>query len=170
MSSALLKACRENDELISDLARFSEQLLSEAAVRRKYRDLLGDEAWAMLGTDDLLVEMVEAEKLRRMRNGAYKRERAQELVTKVPDVLGRIVQDERASPRHRIDASKALDDLAEGGSRAVHDDSDRVVVTINLGGGDVLHFDAPVKPTPGDDAKLIEHEPGVRGLPGFVVD
>jgi len=26
----------------------------------------------------------------------------------------------------------------------------RVIVTINLGGGDILHFDKAVKPTPGD--------------------
>ena len=65
----LVQLCRENDELIADLARYAEGICTEAAVRRKYRDILNDEAWTTLGKDDLLVEMVEAEKVRRIRNG-----------------------------------------------------------------------------------------------------
>ena len=59
----------ENDhEFISDLARFADNLLSEAAVKKKYR--LAESAWEALGSNDALVEKIEAEKLRRIRDGS----------------------------------------------------------------------------------------------------
>ena len=137
----LAQSCRENDELIADLARFSEGLYTEQFVRRKYRDLLDNEAWAMLGQDDLLVEMIEAEKIRRIRNGSFKRERAQQHVTKAPDILEKILSDERASPKHRIDAAKTLDDLADPGPQHAAADEDRVHIVINLGADHKLVFD-----------------------------
>ena len=107
--SNLAQLCRENDELIADLARYAENLVSEAAIRRKYRDLLNNEAWTTLGQDDLLVEMIEAEKVRRIRNGAAKREKAQNFVTAAPDVLNGIMSNPKESARHRIDASKVFE-------------------------------------------------------------
>jgi hypothetical protein len=108
----LAQSCRENDELLTDLARFSEGLYTEKFICRKYRDLLSEDDWVVLATDDLLVEMVEAEKVRRVRNGSFKRERAQQHITKAPDILEKILSDERASPKHRIDAAKTLDQFA----------------------------------------------------------
>src|SRR6516165_10151920 len=111
----LVQLCRENDELIADLARYAEGICTEAAVRRKYRDILNDEAWTTLGKDDLLVEMVEAEKVRRIRNGSAKREKAQQHITRAPDVLAAIMDDPKANARHRVDSAKALDSLAGNG-------------------------------------------------------
>src|SRR5215475_6777332 len=54
-------------ELIVDLSRFYEELLSEAAIRKKYR--FDDKTWEQLGSDDKLVEMFEDEKIRRIRDG-----------------------------------------------------------------------------------------------------
>jgi hypothetical protein len=67
----LAQSCRENDDLVTDLARFSEGIYPEAAIRRKYRDLLSDDDWVHLATDDLLVEMIETRKLQRVRDGSY---------------------------------------------------------------------------------------------------
>src|SRR5215831_10517597 len=157
----------DNLEFITDLARYAEGLLSEAAVRKKYR--FDEATWARLGEDDELVRAIEEEKTRRIRSGTAKREKAQQHVVRAPDVLEKILTDEKASPKHRIDAAKTLDDLAEGGPRAVHDDSDRVIITINLGGDEKLVFNKSVKPLSGDDAKLddgklIEHESRPRGV------
>jgi hypothetical protein len=163
MGNALL----DNLEFISDLCRFSEGIFSEAAVRKKYR--FDEATWASLGEDDELVRAIEEEKTRRIRSGTAKREKAQQHVVRAPDVLEKILTDEKASPKHRIDAAKALDDLADNGPQAAAE-QDRVVVTINLGGGDVLRFDASAKPIPPGDAKLIEHESRPRGVPGFEVD
>jgi hypothetical protein len=128
----LVQLCRENDALVADLARYAEGICTEAAVRRKYRDILNDEAWTALGKDDLLVEMVEAEKVRRVRNGSFKRERAQQHVTRAPDVLAAIMDDPKANARHRVDSVKALDSLAGNGPQA-EAEQERVIIRIDMG-------------------------------------
>ena len=84
------------------IARFAEGLLDERAVRKKYR--LAESDWEALGNDEKLIEAIELERVRRVRDGSSKRERAQQLVVKAPDVLGGIMLDASASPRHRVDA------------------------------------------------------------------
>src|SRR4029077_7211385 len=64
-------------ELITDLARYAENLLSESDVKKIYR--FSDEDWDRLGGNDELVEKIEAEKRRRIRDGRSARERAQQL-------------------------------------------------------------------------------------------
>jgi hypothetical protein len=121
---------RENDELVSDLARFSENILSEKQVRKKWH-LFDESTWIAIGKDDLIVEMVEAEQIRRIRNGQAKREKAQNFVTSAPDVLNGIMSNPKESARHRIDASKALNGLADPGPEAAAE-TEKVYITINL--------------------------------------
>jgi hypothetical protein len=131
----------ENDhEFISDLARFADNLLSEAAVKKKYR--LAESAWEALGSNDELVEKIEAEKIRRTRDGSTKREKAQQLITKAPGILDSIMTDPATSPRHRVDAIKTLDGFASNGPESAPA-ADRFQITINLG-SDVLHFDKSI--------------------------
>jgi len=130
----------ENHEFITDCARYADGLLSEQDVKKKYR--FEDDTWARLGDNDALVEAIEAEKTRRIRNGSTKRERAQKLVAQAPGVLGDIMLDANASPKHRIDASKTLDTFAANGPEATPA-ADRFVITINLG-DDVIHFDKSI--------------------------
>jgi|SRR5215469_3107770 len=68
MSLVPSKTFRENDELVSDLARFSEGILTEKQVRKKWH-LFDESAWVAIGEDDLMVEMVEAEQVRRIPPG-----------------------------------------------------------------------------------------------------
>ena len=72
-------------ELIVDCVRFAEGLLTEAAVRKKYR--FDDCAWEALGNNDALIEKIELKKVRRVRDGSSKREKAQALITKAPAIL-----------------------------------------------------------------------------------
>ena len=65
----------EDDELVENLARSADGTLSELAVKARHH--LSNDEWAALGESDRLVELVEACKLRRIRTGATKRERAQ---------------------------------------------------------------------------------------------
>jgi len=120
----------EYHEFIIDCARYADGLLSEQDVKNKYR--FDDDTWARLGENDALVEAIEAEKTRRIRNGSTKRERAQKLVAQAPGVLGDIMLDASASPKHRIDASKTLDAFAANGPEATAA-ADRFIITINLG-------------------------------------
>ena len=130
----------ENHEFIADCARYAEGLLSEKEVKKRHH--FDDATWERLGEDDALVEAIEAEKLRRIRNGNTKRERAQTLVAQAPGVLGDIMLDASASPKHRIDASKTLDAFAANGSEATAA-ADRFITTINLG-GDVERYNKSI--------------------------
>ena len=150
----LAQTCRENDELLGDLARFSEGLYTEQFVRRKYRDLLDDDDWTYLATDDLLVEMVEAEKIRRQRNGRAKTERAQQHIVRGPDVLATIMDDPQANARHRVDSIKALDALA-GGEQAAPASDERFRIVINLSADEKIVIDKGIKPVA---PKTIDHD------------
>jgi len=164
------KSFRENDELVSDLARFSEGVLTERQVRQRHH-LFVNEAWESMGTDDLLVEMVEAEKIRRIMNGAAKRELAQLHLVKAPAVLDSILSDPRANARHRIDSAKALNDLADFTPQVARD-VDRVVIHIDMGAdvrakglpsnpADILEIEAEVRPRDAD-GKIIDNAPQQR--------
>jgi hypothetical protein len=153
-SPNLVQLCRENDALVTDLARFAEGLCTEAAIRRKYRDTLNDEAWTALGKDDLLVEMIEAEKIRRVRNGSAKREKAQQYIVRGPDVLAAIMDDPRANHRHKVDAIKTLDAIADPGPEAAAE-QEKIYIRIDLS-ADLRA--AGKEPNPGD-VITIEAEP-----------
>ena len=70
---------------VQDMARYAEGgITTEQEIRKKYR--LSDDAWNALGSDDELVRTITEEKTRRIRDGSSKREKAQLLVVKAPEV------------------------------------------------------------------------------------
>jgi hypothetical protein len=117
-----------NSELVTDLARFAEGLVTEKDIKRRYR--FDDATWESLN-NDALIAAVSDEKTRRVRSGALKRERAQALVTQAPDVLGEILLAKDANPRHRIDSAKLLNDFSANGPEAVPA-ADRFIINIVL--------------------------------------
>jgi hypothetical protein len=131
-----------NSELVTDLARFSEGgLITEKEIRRRYR--FDDAVWESLATNEALFAAIEDEKTKRVRSGALKRERSQVLITKAPDILDAIATDATASPRHRVDAIKTLDNFCANGPEAAP--ADRYVIQINI--GDIsLEFNKSIKP------------------------
>jgi hypothetical protein len=81
-------------------------------------------------------------------------------------VLEKILSDERASPKHRIDAAKTLDGLAGFAPERPAVDSDRVIIHIDMGAdtrarglasdpADVVHIEATVEPKP-DASEIID--------------
>jgi hypothetical protein len=131
-----------NQEFVCDLARFSENLLTEKFIRRKYGKL-DDATWERLGGDDALVEKIEEEKVRRMRDGSSKREKSQQLIMKGPAILDSIASDVSASPRHRVDAIKTLDSFTTNPQQGAPA-SDRFIITINLGADHVEHYNKSI--------------------------
>ena len=134
-------------ELIVDCVRFAEGLLDEKAIRKKF--CFDDSAWEALGSNEELIEKIEAEKLRRVRNGQQKRERAQQLVTKAPDVLGGIMNDVTANARHRINSVEVLNDLAANNSPGAAAEGPVFEIFINLGADQegkpiVEHYRKPI--------------------------
>jgi hypothetical protein len=150
-----------NHEFISDCCRFFENLMTEAAMRRKYTSLT-ERDWERLGSDERLIAEVELEKARRIRSGATKREKAQSLIAEAVDILGGIALDPKENARHRIDATKALDALADPGPTHAPDSSERFTIRIDLTAGgnkdDVIVIDKPTRKVGPDVAKTIEHD------------
>jgi hypothetical protein len=88
----------EDDELIENLARFADGTLSEAQVKARHH--LTNKAWRAMGESDRLVELVEAAKLRRIRTGATKMERAQIEIIDGPPILAKIMRSPDSNARH----------------------------------------------------------------------
>jgi hypothetical protein len=102
----------DDDDFVLAMARFADGVWTESQIKRKFR--FDDATWQKLGSDDRLVEKIEALKELRIRRGDTKRERAQQRVIQAPAVLENIMMSADASPKHRIDAAKALDAFANG--------------------------------------------------------
>jgi hypothetical protein len=143
-----------NYEFLSDCCRFAEGILSEQAVRKKYH-FFNDKIWKDLGANDALVEKIEAEKVRRIRDGSAKREKAQQLVVSAPDVLNTIMTDPKTSPKHKIDSAKVLDAFAANGPTTAPE-LDRFSIVINLGNDYKLRFDKSIAPNPHDGGEIID--------------
>jgi len=152
-----LKSLLDNTEFVVDLCRFAENLASEAQIRKKYR--LSDASWETLGANDTLVEQTEAEKLRRERLGLTARERAQRAFSRVPTVLDGILNDDSASPRHRIESAKELRVIADNGPEATPA-ADIFRIVINLG-GDQIKIDKALGKVDPHDGEVID---GTHGL------
>jgi hypothetical protein len=133
-------------ELIVDCARFREGILDEKAIRKKYR--FDEAAWEALGNDEM-VRAIEEESVRRIRDGSSKREKAQLLVVRAPDVVAKIMNDDSANARHRIDSAKTLNDFAANPPGQNAPSGDRFVIQINLG-EDVIRFNKSIAPNPHD--------------------
>jgi hypothetical protein len=171
----LLPTLMQDSGLIEDLCRYSDNILSEKQVRQKWH-LADDLIWHAMGTDEAFVEKVELERVRRIRNGATKRELAQLHIVKGPAVLDNIISDPKANPRHKVDAIKALDQLA-GFAPVTTAEQDRIFIKIDLGADlrakglpsdpkDVLIVDVPVTPKPNPSPDTIDVTP----IPNNTID
>jgi hypothetical protein len=138
------------DELIENLARFADGTLSEAAVKSRHH--LSNEEWTALGESDRLVELVEACKLRRIRSGATKRERAQNEIIDAPPILGKLMRDPNGNGRHVIDAIKTLDVLASNNGAEAAGAGALFEITINLGADHVEHYSKSIEINADDPA------------------
>jgi len=129
---------------ITDLSRNKERLFSDQQVCEKY-DITPDD-WTAITQSKAVRLAVSAEHERRMLNNDASREAAAKQFTKAPEILGGILENERASPRHRIEAAKELRATAHSGDEKPGADAERVIVTINLGNApeDKLVFDCGV--------------------------
>jgi len=134
LQQSQLDMLKDNLEFVADLCRFAENILTEKQVRQKWH-LVTNAMFDALGDDDELIEKVELEKVRRIRDGSSKREKAQLHVTRAPDVAAAIMDDPTANSRHRLDACTALNNFASNGP-ATAPAADRFIIHIDLTGSD----------------------------------
>jgi hypothetical protein len=141
-----------------DCTRFVEGLVTEAQLRKKYA--LDDKEWQALADHEELQRAVGAQKERRIRSGEAAREKAAALFVEAPAVLGDIIKDETASPRHRVDAIRELRACASGKEDTTKTDKERFIISINFGSQKVYReIDLkPIKPEQESLAIESKHE------------
>jgi len=137
---------------ISDAARNAEGLINDGQISEKYG--LSIKAWRQLvKTHKALIQAVHREHERRVRSGLAAQESAAELFAKAPAVLGTILNNEDASPRHRIEAARELRATAGNSSERTAGANDRFVIHIDLGEDRKLIIDKERAPLTPDEAK-----------------
>ena len=137
-----------------DCTRFVEGLVTEAQLRKKYA--LDDSGWQALADHEELQRAVGAQKERRIRSGEAAREKAAALFVEAPAVLGDIIKDNTASPRHRVDAIRELRACASGAEETTKADKERFIIRINFGSQKV-HREIDLKPIkPKQESLAIE--------------
>jgi len=138
---------------IADCSRNRERLVSDKQICEKYG--LSLNAWAEIAQNKAVRLAVNAEHERRIRSGVAAQESAAKLFSEAPEVLGTILHDKDASPRHRIEAARELRATANTGAERTSNtgDSDRFIITINLGGDEKLKFNKRITPLTPDEAK-----------------
>jgi hypothetical protein len=138
----------ESADFVLDFCRFSESLLSEKFLRRKYA--FDQATWERLGSDERVIEAIESARVMRMRNGDSAREKAQQIFVAAPAVIGSILNDSSANAKHRIEASREIRTIANVGPESTPS-ADRFEIKIILT-GDTLgpeiieHYNMPRKP------------------------
>jgi hypothetical protein len=129
---------------VSDCSRNWEKLISNGQIQEKYG--LSVEAWQQLGTNKALTRAVQAEHERRIRNGTAAQEAAAKEFANAPTILGNILRDNQASPKHRIEAARELRQTAVGNDETAPDSAEKFTIIFNLG-ADKLVIDKTLNPT-----------------------
>jgi hypothetical protein len=149
-------------QFVVDCVRAAEGLISDNDLRDKYE--LSPDDWKDITENTALIRAIQAERERRVRNGAAAREAAAQHFIKAPAVLDSIMCDSSASPRHRIESARELRQTALGssGDESTADASEKFVITINLGADHVEHYEktiTPMKPLlPANEVKINDDE------------
>ena len=116
---------------VTDLSRNKERLFSDQQVCEKYDISPAD--WTTIAQNKALRLLVNAEHERRMLRGTAAQEAAAKVFAESPEVMGTILRDQQANPRHRIEASKELRATARFDDEKPGADTERFTITINLG-------------------------------------
>jgi hypothetical protein len=141
----------------TDCVRFIEGIVTEEQLRKKYR--LDDKEWEALADHEELQRAVGAQKERRIRSGEAAREKAAHLFVEAPAVLGDIIRDGTASPRHRVDAIRELRACASGAEDTMKTNKERFIINLNFGSAKVYR-EIDLKPIkPEQESLTIESKP-----------
>jgi len=140
---------------VTDCARNRERLFSDEEIREKYD--INPDAWDEIAKNKALRLAINSESERRMLNGTAAQEAAAKVFAESPEVMGTILRDQQANPRHRIEASKELRATARFDDEKPGADAEHFTITINLGNApeDKLVFDCgpPKQPKENPDGE-----------------
>lgn len=134
----------EGRRFVVDCTRAGEGLIDDKMLQEVYKISPSD--WKNIAENKALADAIRDEGRRRVRSGQRAKEAAAGFFVKAPTVLDSIMSDERASPRHRIEAAREIRQVAIGsGDESTAEATERFTITINLG-ADVEPFKLDVDP------------------------
>jgi len=135
-------------EFVVDATRAAEGLIDDQELAEKYE--LSPQDLENIASNKMVGRAIRDERERRVRSGAAARESAAKIFVRAPKVMGTILDNEQASPRHRIEASRELRATAIGtGDDNCRAETEKFIIRIDLSasGGEVEHheFEKPIK-------------------------
>ena len=138
-------------QFVVDCTRAAEGLFGDKELAEIYEISPAD--WQNIVKNAALGRAIRAERDRRVLNGTAVREAASRHFIKAPTILDRIMSDEQANMRHRVDAIKEMRAIATPEKQNSAAQGDRFVIKIDLtaGGGGVETYNKSIAITPDDD-------------------
>jgi hypothetical protein len=137
-------------EFVVDCTRAGEGLLTDDELKEKYE--LSSADWENITRNKALINALRDEWQRRVRNGTAAREVAAQHFIKAPAVLGEILNNKDANPRHRIESARELRATATSGGGENSAENGKIFkIVINLGEGHIETYEkeiAPLKSVP----------------------
>jgi hypothetical protein len=133
---------------VIDCTRAAEGLISDKELAEIYEISPAD--WQNIAKDAALAHAIRAERDRRVRSGTAAREAAAKHFVKAPTILDKIMTDEQANARHRIEAIRELRQTAIPENQNAPSQSDRFIITINLGADCVETYNKSIAINPND--------------------
>jgi hypothetical protein len=134
-------------KFVIDATRAAEGLLTDDDLREKY-ELTAKNLKEMV-KNTALVKAIRDERERRMRNGTAARESTSRHFVRAPNVMGAIMDDQSANPRHRIEAAREIRATATGGADEKTPDTEKFIITFHLGADtERIEKTISVKPSP----------------------
>lgn len=142
-------------QFVTDCTRAAEGLLTDEELVQKWE--LSPADFRAIAKDKALGHAIRAERERRVRSGLAVRETAARHLVKGVGIVEQIMTAADTHPKHKLDAFKEMRATASIGNDSTHQlpESERFIITINLGEGHVEHYDRPRKP---DDPITLENK------------
>jgi hypothetical protein len=152
-------------QFVVDCTRAAEGLVTDKELVEKYEISPAD--FGNIAKDTALIRAIQAERNRRVHNGTAARESAARHFIKAPTILDKIMSDEQANARHRIEAIREMRQVAVPENQNNPSQSERFIIRIDLTAGgdseDVLTFNKSIAVSP-DDAPPDEQPKVVHAL------
>jgi hypothetical protein len=153
-------------QFVIDCTRAAEGLVTDKELVEKYEISPAD--WGNIAKDTAVIRAIQAERNRRVHNGTAAREAAVRHFVKAPTILDKIMSDEQANARHRIEAIRELRQTATPENQNSPAQSERFIIQINLG-ADVEVYNKSIAINPDDVAPDAQPKLTAPGRPKLVV-
>lgn len=152
---------------IADCVRSAEGLITDKELAEIYE--ISPPEWQAIAKNAALGRAIRAERDRRVRSGVAAREAASRHFVKAPNILDRIMSDEQANMRHRVDAIREMRSIAAPAQNN-QPDAGRFIIQINIGDeSKTYNKSIAVDPndTPPDGQPKLPEQPKLTLLKGL---